>query len=207
MSKANRVTAFRIFLTPLFAAVLIFEGLVFKYLSLFIFIVASITDWYDGYLARKSNSITSTGKYLDPLADKLLISTAFGIFTYKGYVAFWMFATIVFRDIVITGLRSFAVSRNERFETSSWAKWKTFSQMLAIYLIYFWMIAVHSVAQGTSHTGAIAWIQDRDVIGKMMLFVTLFTVTTGMSYLYENRRHLKNLAIAFYRVFLPTNVR
>lgn len=207
MSLPNRLTVLRIVLTPLFAVVLIFENLYFKYLSLFIFILASLTDWYDGYFARKHGSITSAGKYLDPLADKLLISTAFGIFTFLGYVPLWMFVVIALRDILITGLRSYAISRGEVFATSIWAKWKTATQMFAIYCLFIWMIAESRYSNEIAAPAFLTKIKEWDLMGKLMLFVTIYTVTTGVSYLYENRQHLKSLAVAFYRVFVPTDVR
>jgi CDP-diacylglycerol--glycerol-3-phosphate 3-phosphatidyltransferase len=207
MSLPNQLTVLRIILTPLFAAVLMFENLFFKYLSLFIFILASLTDWYDGYFARKHGIVTSAGKYLDPLADKLLISTAFGIFTFLGYVPLWMFVVIALRDILITGLRSYAISRGKPFATSIWAKWKTATQMFAIYCLFIWMIIESKYAQEINAPALLTTIRHWDLIGKLMLIVTIYTVTTGVSYLYENWQHLKSLAVAFYRVFVPTNVR
>jgi CDP-diacylglycerol--glycerol-3-phosphate 3-phosphatidyltransferase len=207
MSLPNRLTVLRIILTPLFVLALFFENLYLKYLSLFIFILASLTDWYDGYFARKYNTVTVTGKYLDPLADKLLISTAFGVFTFFGYVQLWMFVVIASRDILITALRSYAISKGESFATSAWAKWKTFSQMVAIYFIFIWIIATSTFSQEKVAPLILSKIESWDVLGKLMLFVTLFTLATGVSYLYENRGHLKGLAIACFRVFVPNNVR
>ncbi|MFQ5824095.1 MAG: CDP-diacylglycerol--glycerol-3-phosphate 3-phosphatidyltransferase [bacterium] len=207
MSLPNQLTVLRMILTPLFAVALIFEHLFFKYLSLIIFVLASLTDWYDGYFARKHGSVTRAGKYLDPLADKLLISTAFGIFTFLGYVQLWMFMVIALRDILITGLRSYAISRGKLFATSIWAKWKTATQMFAIYCIFIWMIVESSYSQEIAAPVFLTKIKDWDLLGKLMVIVTIYTVTTGVSYLYENRQHLKSLAVAFYRVFVPTNVR
>lgn len=207
MSLPNQLTVLRMILTPLFALVLFFESLYFKYISFFIFVLASLTDWYDGYFARKFGYVTKTGKYLDPLADKLLISTAFGVFTFHGYIQLWMFVVITTRDILITGLRSYAISKGKPFTTSIWAKWKTAIQMFAIYIIFIWMIAISSVPKEKATSTILARIDSLDLIDKLMFIVTVFTVTTGVNYLYENRRHLKSLAIACYRVFVPTNVR
>lgn len=207
MSLPNQLTVFRIVLTPLFAVTLTFESVYFKYGSFFIFILASLTDWGDGYLARKSGKITSTGKYLDPLADKLLTTTAFAVFTYLGYVKLWMFLAIAARDVVITTLRSYATSTSKPLVTSHSAKWKTGCQMAAIYLIFIWMIAKETYHGSEPMPAALEFVESWHLISLLMLFVTTFTVTTGVSYLYENRRHLKSLAIAFYRVFVPTNVR
>lgn len=201
MSLPNQLTVLRMILTPLFVVVLLIENLYLNYLSLFIFILASLTDWYDGYVARKYNHVTASGKYLDPLADKILITTAFGAFTFLGYVELWMFVVIALRDFLITALRSYAISKGESFATSAWAKWKTFSQMIAIYFIFIWIIASSSVSKEKTTPALLSKIESWDVLEKLMLFVTIFTITTGVSYVYENRGHLKSLAIACYRVF------
>jgi CDP-diacylglycerol--glycerol-3-phosphate 3-phosphatidyltransferase len=182
---------------------LTFEALHYKYIAFSLFVLASLTDWYDGYIARKYGNITSTGKYLDPLADKLLISTTFGVFVYLGHVEFWMFLVIALRDILITALRSYAISTNKPFATSSLAKWKTAFQMFAIYLILIWIIAESQSQQPV----ALAFIAEWKLRESLMWLVTFFTIATGVSYMYVNRSHLKSLAIACYRVFVPTNVR
>jgi CDP-diacylglycerol--glycerol-3-phosphate 3-phosphatidyltransferase len=206
MSLPNQLTILRIILTPLLAVLLTVEGLMFKYAAFGIFFIATLTDWYDGYIARKRGITTTTGKYLDPLADKLLVSTVFGVFSYLGYVPFWMFALIVSRDIVITALRAYAHSKSKLFETSNFAKWKTASQMLAIYLLFFYVIAKASYT-GEPQSGFMDYAERTNLTWNFMLFVTLYTVATGVSYLFDNRHHLKSLAIDFYRVFIPTNVR
>lgn len=207
MSLPNRVTVLRIILTPVFAVFLFLKGSVFTYLALSIFLFASITDWYDGYAARKYRKITPTGQYLDPLADKVLIATAFSVFTFLNYVEFWMLMVIVSRDVVVTGLRSYAMSRGKHFSTSILAKWKTFSQILAIYFLLIWHIVTTSQPQAGLMGDLFNWMVAWHVVENLMLFITVFTLTTGISYLYENRRDIKSLAIAFYRVFVPTNVR
>ncbi len=205
MSLPNQLTVLRIVLTPLFAVLLTFQAITFKYASFFVFFVASFTDWYDGYLARKYGHITPTGKYLDPLADKLLVSTAFGMFCYLGYVELWMFIAIALRDVIITALRSYTISKGKQIETSNFAKWKTASQMLAIYFIFSWMLTSEASPDQSSLLLTIG--EKFNLLYNIMLFVTLYTVTSGVSYLIDNRVHLKSLAIAFYRVFVPTNVR
>jgi CDP-diacylglycerol--glycerol-3-phosphate 3-phosphatidyltransferase len=206
MSLPNQLTVLRIALTPLLAVFLTLEDLTSKYIAFGIFILATMTDWYDGYIARKYGSTTVTGKYLDPLADKLLVSTVFGVFTYLGAIPFWMFAIIVLRDIVITGLRAYAHSKGKLFETSNIAKWKTASQMLAIYFLFFDLI-FSAAYRGEAAPALLTYVEDANLLWNYMLFVTLYTLATGISYLYDNRHHLKSLAIDFYRVFIPTNVR
>lgn len=203
MSLPNQLTVLRVILTPIFGVLLTLDDLRFKYLAFSIFVLASLTDWYDGYIARKYGNITSTGKYLDPLADKLLISTAFGVFAYLGYIQFWMFLVIALRDIIITALRSYAISTNKTFATSTLAKWKTAFQMFAIYLILIWIIAKVQ----PNPPAILAFVENWMLLASLMWLVTFFTIGTGVSYMYVNRSHLKSLAIACYRVFVPTNVR
>jgi CDP-diacylglycerol--glycerol-3-phosphate 3-phosphatidyltransferase len=207
MSLPNQLTVLRIVLTPLFAVALLFDSVYFKYIAFFIFFLATLTDWYDGYVARKYGSITSTGKYLDPLADKLLVTTAFGMFTYLGYMHLWMFMVIALRDVIITGLRAYALSKGKLFETSNFAKWKTACQMAAIYVLFIYMIIKETAAVRPEEPVLLAEIEKSNLIWSLMLFVTLYTLATGFSYLFDNRHHLKSLAIAFYRTIVPTNVR
>ncbi len=194
-------------LTPVLALVLTINDLRFRYLALFIFIIACFTDWYDGYAARKLKKITETGKYLDPLADKLLVSTMFGIFAYLEFIPVWMFFAIILRDVLITSLRAYAISTRKPFETSGLAKWKTASQMTAIFFLLVWLILQHPAPGGETMSVAARFILEWNLVWSTMLFVTVYTLMTGVIYLFENRRHLKSIAIAFYRVFVPTNVR
>ncbi len=203
MSLPNQLTVLRMALTPLFAVALSFQDSDWTYAALGIFLLASFTDWYDGYVARKYGIVTETGKYLDPLADKLLVSTAFGIFTFAlDIMPVWMFLIIVGRDVLITALRAYAISGDKPFETSSFAKWKTACQMACIYVLLFLLIAQRGFDSIILQT-----IEAWDVIWIMMFVVTMYTLATGAIYLWENRSLLKDLAVAFYRAFVPTNVR
>lgn len=207
MSLPNQLTILRMALTPVFAVLLTIEGSYFRYMSLLVFALASLTDWYDGYVARRFGTTTITGKYLDPLADKMLVSTAFGMFAYLKLIPVWMFVVIALRDAAVTGLRAYALSTNRQFETSNFAKWKTATQMAAIYMLLIWIIARQDMAPGSSASEFLAAVESWNLVWKGMLFVTLYTLMTGLLYLVENRDLLKNLAIACYRVFVPTNVR
>lgn len=204
MSLPNQLTVLRIVLTPFFALALITK---WYYWSLFLFILATLTDWYDGYAARKMGKITPFGKYFDPLADKLLISTAFGTLTYMGIVPFWMFLVIALRDVLITAVRSYAASTEQPFETVGFAKWKTGCQMAAIYLIVFWIIATDRFSESQTTQGLVKLDEEWALVDNLMLFVTIYTLASGLFYLVENRSVFKRMVIAFYRVFMPTNVR
>ena len=100
--------------------------------ALVIFIVASITDAYDGYFARKYNQVTPEGRFLDPLADKILISSAFISFAFIGIIEFWMVGLILFRDLFVTGLRMAVEHKGLSMVTSMIAKAKTTIQYIII---------------------------------------------------------------------------
>ena len=138
----NILTVLRILLTPLFVFSLLEDG--WQLYSVIIFLVASITDWYDGYLARKFGYSSNWGKFLDPLADKILVLAAFFSFVYLGVVKLWMVMVIVTRDFIITGLRSYAMSKGQPMITNITAKLKTATQMTMIILILV-VIALQSV--------------------------------------------------------------
>ncbi len=206
MTLPNQLTVLRIALTPVFAFALIQNELYFKYAALAVFVVAALTDWYDGYVARKHNAISQAGKYLDPLADKLLVSTAFFLFAFLNYMPFWMFWIIVLRDVSITLLRWYAVNTGKQFETSNYAKWKTAAQMVVIHLLLIWSIVEKQFITDVNTPTVLHFVSDLDLIWNITFFVTAYTLLTGIIYLFENRSHLKSLAIACYRVFVTTNV-
>ena len=131
MNLPNLLSLLRIILTPLFIIFLFRDD---KLLALIIFAVAAITDAYDGHLARKYNQITSQGKFLDPLADKILVLSAFFSFAFIGIIDFWMVGIITFRDMFITGLRWIISNKGFEFVTSKLSKYKTAFQLTIIIL-------------------------------------------------------------------------
>ena len=134
MVLPNQLTILRIILTPVFLFFFLSDNPIFKIISLGIFIVAALTDWYDGWLARKFNYITNWGKFWDPLADKILTSGAFIGFVILKIIPLWMVVIIIARDFIITSLRSYADYKDISFHTSYYAKWKTFFQMIFLIL-------------------------------------------------------------------------
>ena len=132
MNLPNLLTLTRVFLSPVFMVLMLFEDPVMRLVATLVFIVAALTDVGDGYYARKLGRPTGFGRFMDPLADKILVSTAFLTFVSLGYVRGWMVATIIVREFVITGLRSMAAYKGMVISSSILAKWKTACQMLAI---------------------------------------------------------------------------
>ncbi len=193
MILPNQLTVLRIILTPVFLFLFLADDPALKQASLVIFILAAITDWYDGWLARKFNYITAWGKFMDPLADKILTSTAFFAFVFLDVLEFWMVLVIVIRDFLITGLRLFAEFKGYNMTTSISAKWKTFIQMVFIY--YLLLVYVFRTIE-IIHTGneeIFKILLDQKFIYFTMLAITLFTLYTGITYLISNRKLLLNL--------------
>jgi CDP-diacylglycerol---glycerol-3-phosphate 3-phosphatidyltransferase len=206
MTPPNQLTVLRIFLTPIFVFLLVMGGMRSTQAATIVFIIASLTDWYDGHVARKYGYVSKWGKFLDPIADKVLISSALLAFLVLKYVQLWMVIVIIARDVMITGLRSYALLINSSVQTSNLAKWKTASQMALVFLL---LLVVNLERGGIVENGQmINWnhINFSEIIEKATLFVTVFTALTGVYYLIENRQLIKYLARRFYRVFIPSDL-
>ena len=186
----NVLTIFRILLTPLFIICLFYNYPYARLWALIIFIVASITDAFDGHYARKYNQVTRHGQFLDPLADKILVSSAFISFAIMKIIPFWMVVLIIFRDLFVTGLRIAMESKGLSIITSKIAKAKTTIQIsVIIFILLFLGIQILSY----DWLGVIInFIVDNRIIYYFTLIVTFFTVWTGISYLYKNRHIIIN---------------
>jgi CDP-diacylglycerol--glycerol-3-phosphate 3-phosphatidyltransferase len=182
-----------VLLAPVFVLLLLSESSFNKQLSLVVFILAAATDWYDGWAARKFGYISRWGKFLDPLADKILSSVALLVYVGLGLVDAWMVWIVVGRDFLITGLRTYAEYRNEPIVTSKGAQAKTFSQFVVIYYILILYVG-RSVDIVYNRFGkTIDTLMDPQVLFGMMLLVTISTVATGIAYLFDNRKFLYEL--------------
>jgi len=179
------LTVFRILLTPIFIISLFSEYQFAHPIALAIFLIACITDTYDGYYARKYNQVTPEGKFLDPLADKILVSSAFISFAFIGIIEFWMVGLILFRDLFVTGLRMAVEHKGLSMVTSIIAKAKTTIQ----YIIIIFILTVMGL-KGFSFgwiTTMIEVVDQFSLIYYFTFFISLFTVLTGLTYLYDNR--------------------
>jgi CDP-diacylglycerol--glycerol-3-phosphate 3-phosphatidyltransferase len=204
MNLPNQLSLLRILLTPLFVFLLFLDGFTFKLLSFAVFTVASLTDFYDGHVARKYGNVSVTGQFLDPLADKILISSAFICFNLLGYVPVWMVLVIVIRDFLLTGLRSYAIAQNRPIRTIFLAKAKTFSQIVMAYFIFIFHLAVNARLTGPYRV-LIQWVEENRLIYSLMFMVTILTALSGVVYLVVNRDHLIRLGRSLYRIFVPSD--
>ena len=136
MNIANKLTMLRVFLIPIFLVVLYWGFPYSQYVALGIFIIASLTDLLDGYLARSRNLVTDFGKFMDPLADKVLVVTAMLWFVESGAIPAWAVAIVIFREFAVSGMRLIAVEGG-RVIAAGWSgKVKTASTMVCLCLMF-----------------------------------------------------------------------
>ncbi len=129
-------------MVPIFAYLFFQDSFLLQLISLLVFSIAALTDLFDGMLARKYKGGSNFGKFLDPLADKLLVLTAYCCFVFIPYyrIPFWIIIIIIFREFSLTGLRILAVSQNKILTTSKLGKLKTTTQLVTIILIILLML-------------------------------------------------------------------
>ncbi|MCD6117959.1 CDP-diacylglycerol--glycerol-3-phosphate 3-phosphatidyltransferase [bacterium] len=203
MSLPNQLTVLRIILTPVFVFLLFCDTTYMHWLSFAVFAIASLTDWYDGYIARKFGVVTKWGKFLDPLADKILVSAGFISFCVIGYFAWWMVIVIIIRDVIITILRSYAIYRGESIAASAFAKVKTFSQIVLLYFVFLYYLFTEG--------GIIKeyeWIFNRHsavhFINIVMFFITVITLASAIQYIFDNRSCITDMKRDVLKIFLPS---
>jgi CDP-diacylglycerol--glycerol-3-phosphate 3-phosphatidyltransferase len=193
LNLPNQLTLLRVVLAPVFVALLLSESSFNKQISLIVFIIAALTDWYDGWVARKWGYTTHWGKFLDPLADKVLSSAALLVFVYLGLIDAWMVWVVVLRDFLITGLRSYAEYKDQPIVTSKTAQAKTFGQFVVIYYILILYVGQSIPMINVKYGDTIETLMHPQVLFGMMLVVTLSTVGTGVAYLFDNRKFLREM--------------
>lgn len=150
MNLPNKLTILRVILIPFFVVLLLLEGgsnQMLRYVSAVVFIVASLTDMLDGKIARKYNLVTNFGKFMDPLADKLLVCSALICLVELKQFPAWMCIVIVSREFIISGFRLVAVEQGVVIAASYWGKFKTTFQMIAIILMIVNLPALGVITQ------------------------------------------------------------
>ena len=190
MNLPNQLTLSRLVLTVIFLLALLIEFPWHTTVALALFVAASITDFYDGMIARRDNLITNFGILMDPLADKILTCSAFIAFVELGLVPAWMAVLIVVRELAITGLRLLAVSKNAVLAADGWGKQKTIWQIIAIITILVVMSYPSWPVVGEAvfgwHIGGQPWSV---WFRQLSLWVTVvLTALSGWLYLWRNRQ-------------------
>jgi CDP-diacylglycerol---glycerol-3-phosphate 3-phosphatidyltransferase len=200
MTLANQLTLLRLALVPAFMAFMVYDSLWTRIASLIIFIGASITDWYDGSVARRTGTVTVIGTFLDPLVDKMLIVAALVGFVelHELHIPAWMVVLIISREFLITGLRTLAASRGIVMAAEQAGKFKTASQITAIITILIILIANATMERwpGLRLTHDYGW---QHVVRRglenlpywLVFWVTVLTVASGTVYIRKYRDLLK----------------
>ena len=177
MNLANKLTILRVILIPVFIVVLMCDFVAApmnRYLAVVIFIVASLTDFLDGYIARSRNMVTNFGKFMDPLADKLLVSAALISMVSLGDLAAWVVIVIISREFAITGFRTLAMEANVVMAASWWGKIKTTTQMIMIIVLLCGL------------NGAVI-----DLVETILVWLAVFfTIVSGVDYIVKNKEVL-----------------
>ena len=181
MNLANKLTMFRVVLVPFFVAAMAFQQ---HLIALIIFAIASITDMLDGKVARKYNMITDFGKFLDPLADKVLVAAALICMVELKYTAAWLVWVIIAREFMVSGIRLVAAGSKEKIVIAAniWGKLKTASTMVAICVV----LILHTLADFGVDFAFTQLISDI-----LMYICTALTVISGAIYIWDYRAVLK----------------
>lgn len=173
MNLANKITIFRVFLVPIFMIAFYLDFKNHEIIAGLIFIIAALTDTLDGYIARSRNLVTNFGKFIDPLADKVLVSAALVLLAESNIIPGWVVVIIIAREFTITGFRIIAASEGVTIAASSLGKFKTITQLIAIVLLLFDNFPFDKI---------------NVPMDMIFLYISLgFTILSGFDYLYKNR--------------------
>jgi CDP-diacylglycerol--glycerol-3-phosphate 3-phosphatidyltransferase len=193
MNLPNKLTILRILLSPIFMVFFLTDNIYSRYFATLVFLIAALTDVYDGYLARKTGVVTGFGKFMDPLADKILTSTAFISFVALGYVKAWMILIIIVREFFITGLRTIAAYKGIVIMPSFMSQLKTATQMVVIVIILLYTNVATTLGQmgHNPHFFNNPWVFK--AFDGMVFIAVILTVGTGIDYLIKNASILKGV--------------
>ena len=203
MNLPNKITVARICLVPVFIIVLLLPIQYANIIAMFIFIVASITDSLDGHIARSRNLVTNFGKFLDPIADKLLVAAALIALVGMNRIPSWFVTVVIAREFIVTGIRLLANGEGRVIAASIWGKLKTITQMIAIPLLLLDTTA--PLASDKADVFMVNKLKDlfvtlpenplANIIGilavVMVIVSVIITVLSGVDYLVKNKDVLK----------------
>jgi len=195
----NALTCLRIVLTALFIWLATIEGPVSSFLALAVFGLASLTDWLDGYLARKLHQYTPFGIFMDPFADKVLVISALLVFLWENIVSVWIVIIIVARESIVTSIRVLAEARGLSLGAIPSGKQKMVSQIIAILCILAIIFAQYAISSSTGIPWDTALARSGPryallaramaILPNLLLFVTMvFSVVSGVEFVHRHRR-------------------
>ena len=192
MNIPNYITTFRLFLTAIFIGAVTIQQPWADLAALVSFSIAAATDWADGYYARKYNLVTSLGKLLDPLADKVLVAAGFVYLTAVGYCPVWATCVIIGREFMVTGLRQIAVEQGQVIAADRLGKWKTGFQLCFIITCLTWISFQH-LDKENPLVSFFLTLGERDSYLMVISFwgTMALTIISGWNYLWNGRSLLK----------------
>lgn len=183
MTTANKLTLLRVFMIPVMILLMYIKSLenpigffnmsIAQFLISLLFVIASLTDFLDGYIARKYNQITTFGKFLDPIADKVLVMVAllYLMMIMPGRVPLWAVMIVIIREFMVTGVRLLAIEKGHVIAASIYGKIKTATTMVALIILLF------------NDFGLTVWI------GNILFYLAIFfTLMSGIDYLFKNKK-------------------
>lgn len=189
MNLANKLTMIRIFLVPVFLVFIAVRDIPYgSIVATAVFIIASITDQLDGHIARSRNQITNFGKFMDPLADKLLVTAALVSLVELKLVAGWAVVVILAREFAVSGLRTLAASDGIVIAASWWGKIKTVTQMIAILLLLLKVNintsvnVINFINSNSFLNGFFTYVPET-----IMFIAVLITIVSGIDYFVKNK--------------------
>lgn len=184
MNLANKLTMFRVIVVPFFVVFMSVSAIPYRFLwSLILFAAASVTDMLDGKIARKYNMVTDFGKFLDPLADKILVAAALVCFVELGWTSAWVVFVILAREFLVSGIRLVAASSDKKavIPASVWGKLKTAVTMIAMVVILILGVLIDDF-------GIIGGDFPAQLIRSALMYLSaLLTVISGVKYVYDYR--------------------
>ena len=189
MNLANKLTMLRIILVPIFLIFIVVQGIPYgSIIATLIFIIASLTDQLDGYIARSRNEITNFGKFMDPLADKLLVTAALISLVEFNLIPGWATVVIIAREFAVSGLRTLAASEGKVIAASWWGKIKTVTQIIAILLLLF-QVNIESTAYLSN------MVNNNEIVKTFfayapkiaLIIAVLMTIVSGIDYFVKNK--------------------
>lgn len=192
MNLANKLTVMRMILVPIFLVFLVFDCIPYgKLVATALFIIASITDKLDGYIARSRNQVTNFGKFMDPLADKLLVTAALISLVELRFIPAWAVVVIIAREFAVSGLRTIAASDGTVIAASWWGKIKTVIQMIAIILLLL-KVSIGEYTFLSDFIGGVkvlSWIFNSLSI-YMFYIAVIITIISGVDYFIKNKESI-----------------
>lgn len=185
MNWANRLTVSRLVLTILFVATLNWDWPYARTMALIIFLIAGVTDFVDGEIARRYGEVTNFGKLMDPLVDKIMMAAAFISLVPLGAIPAWAATTMVARDFLITGLRLMASSRGQVLPAERLGKHKTSWQIITV-VFFLVLLSLRELKYAETENGW--WFRAWDQGGPLLVWIAVaFTVYSGLRYAWRHR--------------------